>query len=289
VYSGYSTTISSKPIPSVPISYKVVSTSYNSTNTSWGTVTGASMYEVYRATTIAGSYTLISTTTRASYNYTGLTTNKTYYYKVRAYRMVGNVKVYSGFSATISSKPIPSMPGSVKATSSSYNSINISWSAVNGATGYEVYRAIASKGAYALVTTTTRASYNNTGLTTNKTYYYKVRAYRMVGTVKVYSYFLTTVSSKPIPATPIGVKATRESSKSIKLTWGNAVGVNGYEVYKSISSTGTYSLLTKSTNLNYTNSGLTAGKTYYYKIRAYRTVGAIKVYGNWSAVVYSKL
>ncbi|MBU3111035.1 SpoIID/LytB domain-containing protein [Clostridium lacusfryxellense] len=288
VYSGFSSVVNAKPILTTPISYKVTSYSYNSTNTSWGIVNGASAYEVYRATASAGPYTLISTTSQASYNYTGLTTNSTYYYKVRAYRMVGTVKVYSGYSTTISLKSIPSMPGSLKAISSSYNSINISWSAVNGATGYEVYRSIASNGAYTLVTTTTSTSYNNTGLTTNMTYYYKVRAYRMVGTVKVYSYFLTIVNSKPIPSVPISVKATRISSKSIQLAWSSVSGANGYEVYRADSSSGTYSLLTKPTSLNYTNSGLITGKTYYYKMRTYRIVGTLRVYSNWSVLVYVK-
>ena len=55
-------------------------------------------------------------TTQASYNNTGLTTNSTYYYKVRAFRMVDSVKVYSGYSATISSKPIPEIPYSSKSS-----------------------------------------------------------------------------------------------------------------------------------------------------------------------------
>ena len=112
--------------------------------------------------------------------------------------MVGTVKVYSGFSTLISSKPIPSTPTSVKAVSSSTHSIKISWTGVTGASGYEVCRVLSSAGNYILISRTTATSYNNTGLATNSTYYYKVRAYRMVGTVKVYSGFSTTISSKPL-------------------------------------------------------------------------------------------
>ncbi|HEY8805349.1 MAG TPA: InlB B-repeat-containing protein, partial [Clostridium sp.] len=273
----------------IPKNLKVASSSYNSINTSWSTVTGTSRYEVYRGTSSTGSYTLISTTTGASYNNTGLTTNKAYYYKVRAYKMVGTGKVYSSFSAVINAKPIPSMPGSLKAISSSYNSINISWSAVTGVTAYEVYRATTSKGAYKLISTNTATKYNNTGLTTNITYFYKVRAYRMVGTEKVYSYFLTTISVKPILSSPNSVKATRISSKSIKLTWSTVPGANGYEVYRATSSNGAYSLITKTSSLYYTNSALVTGKTYYYKIRSYRTVGITKVYSNWTVIVYAKV
>ncbi|HEY8805531.1 MAG TPA: SpoIID/LytB domain-containing protein [Clostridium sp.] len=268
---------------------KVASSSYNSINISFSTVSGASKYEVYRATSSSGPYTLISTITGASYNNIGLTTNSNYYYKVKAYKMVGTVKVYSGFSAIICAKPIPSMPKLLKAISSSYNSINISWIGGTGVTAYEVYRATTSAGVYKLISTTTAMKYNNTGLTTNTNYYYKVRAYRMVGPLKVYSYFLTTISAKPILSTPVGAKATRISSKSIKLTWNATPGANGYEVYRATSSTGAYSLVTKTSSLYYTNLALTTGKTYYYKMRSYQTVGKAMVYSNWTVVVYAKV
>jgi len=188
---------------------------------------------------------------------------------------------------TLYAKWLPIAPASVKAISSSYNSINISWSGVIGATGYEIYRSTSSTGTYVSIAATTAKYYNNTGLTTNSTYYYKVKAYGTVETEKVYSSYSTVVSAKLIPSTPINFKASRISSKIVKLTWSGVTGANGYEVYRSTSSTGLYTLLT-TTNLYNTNSSLTTGKIYYYKLRSYRTVGATKVYSNWTAVVSAK-
>jgi len=91
---------------------------------------------------------------------------------------------------------IPATPTSVKALSSSYNSINISWSGVTAASGYEVYSATSSAGTYTLISTTTATSYKDTELTTNSTYYYKVRAYKMDSTAKEYSGFSTITSSE---------------------------------------------------------------------------------------------
>ena len=113
--------------PGIPTRLKASSLSYNSINISWSGVIGANGYEIYRSLTSTSTSTLISTTTATNYNNTRLLTNSVYYYKVRAYKMVGTVKVYSGFTSVISAKPIPATPTSVKAVSSSYNSINISW------------------------------------------------------------------------------------------------------------------------------------------------------------------
>jgi len=284
-YSGFSSIVNVKLVLGVPTSVKAVTSSYNSIKTTWAAVNGATGYVVYRSTAKDGTYSKVGTATGKSYNNTGLTTNTTYYYKVRAYRTVGTTNVYSNYSSVVSAKPIPATPTSVKAVSSSYNSIKTTWAAVNGATGYVIYRSTAKDGTYSKVGTVTGTSYNNTGLTTNTTYYYKVRAYRTVGTINVYSNYSSVVSAKPIPATPGSVKAARASSTSIKVSWGKVAGASGYQVYRATSNTGTYSSVGTTTSLSYTNSKLTTGKTYYYKVRAYRTVGSTRVYGKWSSVV----
>jgi len=193
-------------------------------------------------------------------------------------KVAANTTLYAKWTVATA----PGIPNGLKAVSSSYNSINISWAQVAGTSKYEIYRATVSRGTYTLISATIATSYNNTGLTTNRIYYYKVRAYRMVGSVKMCSGYSTVVSSKPIPTIPTNFKATQINSKSIKLTWLGVTGANGYEVYRATSSTGTYSLLTRTTSLYYTNSSLITGKTYYYKMRSYRTVGTIKVYSGYS-------
>ncbi|MGF6953637.1 fibronectin type 3 domain-containing protein [Neobacillus sp. B4I6] len=286
IYGAFSPVVSAKPVLAVPASPKAASASYSSIKTSWTAVSGASGYEVSRATSSTGTYSLVgNTTTATSLTNTGLSTNKVYYYKIRAYRMVGTTKVYGGYTTVVSAKPIPSVPTNFKAASASYSSIKTSWTAVSGASGYEVFRATSSTGTYSLVgKTTTATSFTNTGLSTNKLYYYKIKAYRMVGTTKVYSGYTTVVSAKPIPSVPTNFKAARYSSTSIKTTWSAVTGASGYEVYRTTSSTGTYSLVKNTTSLYFTNTGLTTGRTYYYKARSYKLVGTLKVYSGWTAV-----
>ncbi len=213
-----------------------------------------------------------------------------YVHKITNVTVLGGEGVISNDTATtLIQKPIIATPTSVKAVSSSYNSIDISWNGVTGENTYEIYRATSTSGDYTLISTTTQARYKDTGLTNNSIYYYKIKANRMIGTEKMYSDFSTDISAKPILDTPINVIATQINSNSIKLSWNAVSGADGYEIYRAASSTGTYSILVGTGYLYYTNSGLTAGKTYYYKIRAYQNVGTTREYSNLTAAAYKAI
>ncbi len=172
---------------------KAASASYTSVKISWNKLTGAKGYQVYRATSKTGTYKKIADTTSTSYTNKSLTTGKTYYYKVRMYT---SSKTYS-YSSIVSAKPVPATPTGVKAKRVSNSSIKVSWTKVSGATKYQVYRATSKTGTYKKVAETTSLSYTNKSLTDNKTYYYKVRAYRKVGSSKVYGSYSAIVSAKP--------------------------------------------------------------------------------------------
>jgi uncharacterized repeat protein (TIGR02543 family) len=264
------------------------SSGYNSVTLKWGSVTGANSYDIYRATSSGGTYSKIASTTSTSYKNTALTTGKTYYYKVKAVCVAGSTTTYSSSSAYKYAKPIPSTP-STTVKSNSYTSIKVSWGKISGASGYKVYRATSKTGTYSLIKTTTSTSYTNSSLKTGKTYYYKVRAYRTVGSSKVYSSYSAYHSAKPVPSAPSTISAVKVSSTSIKVSWGKVSGVTKYQVYRATSSTGTYSLVKTTTSTSYTNSSLKKGKTYYYKVRAYHLEGSTKVYGPYSKAVSFKL
>ena len=188
----------------------------------------------------------------------------------------------------------PNKVSGIKATSNSYNSIKLTWNkTVNGANGYAVYRSTSKDGKYTLrktITSKNTIEFTDTGLDTNTTYYYKVRPYRMISDKKEYGSYSEIVCAKPVLSkTTITVSST---SKKATIKWNKVLGASGYKVYSATSSDGTYSLkktITSINTLSYTNTNLVSGKTYYYKVRAYRNVNGKVVYGPYSVVKSQKI
>ena len=80
-----------------------ITTSNGDPKLTWNAVTGASQYEVYRATSKNGTYTKMFTTSNLSYTNTSAKAGTTYYYKVKAISKVKSV-ANSAFSTVVSIK-----------------------------------------------------------------------------------------------------------------------------------------------------------------------------------------
>ena len=286
--------------PLAPTGAKAVKAGADAVQLSWKKVVGASGYEVYRGTSSPGVFTFHATahgTGALSHTDGNLPAGSVYYYKVRAYTSTPDGNVHGAFGPVITAAPSPSKPaavGDAKAASAGYDSVKVSWGKSSGASGYEVWRSESSGGAYAKVkdvTSPSTLSFTDTSLTTGKAYYYKVRAYVPNNTgALLYGGYSAVVNAKPQPAAVGGAKAEAVDNSSIKLSWNQVAGASGYEVYRSDQSDGEY----KKTDavpggtLTYTNTGLSATKTYYYKVRAYTAVSGSNVFGAYSSVVNAK-
>ena len=137
--------------------------------------------------------------------------------------------IYESMHVTQSLTVFTNVAPTVAAGSVSYSSVKLSWNAVTGASGYQIYRATSSTGAYSPLTSTTSMNYTNTSLTSGKTYYYKVRAYKTIDGTNLYGSFSSAKSAKPIPATPT-VTAASASYSSVKVSWKAISGASGYQV-----------------------------------------------------------
>jgi uncharacterized repeat protein (TIGR02543 family) len=279
------------PIASV----KATPISYDKVKVSWQPSSEADCYEIYRSDSQSGTYTFVDSVARDQNSYTILNvpTGKQQYYSVRSVSYRNSHKTLSAYSTPARATTfLNRISSTIKASAPSAISAKIEWVKVSGATGYEVLRSTSSSGTYSLVSSTTDNRVINTNLLTGKTYYYKVRAYRMVSGKKVFSSYSNIVNTRPILAKPYKLAVSKGSSTSGKLTWSKVSYAHGYEIYRSKSSKGTYSRLKTITNgvtVSYKNTGLLRNKTYYYKVRAYRIVNGKKVYSLFTSVAYVRL
>ncbi|NMC57165.1 MAG: hypothetical protein GYA50_08100, partial [Eubacteriaceae bacterium] len=289
IYGSFSQVTSAMPVPSKPAPL-ADNASYTSNIITWAQVAGASGYEIYQ-TNEAGIDEILLSDTGAlrTYTHTALITNQIYYYKIKAYRTMSGLKVYGDFSAAVSSIPVPTSPVNLKVTLNSYNSLNITWNAVEGATGYEISRSLSSASGFTSIDTTENASYLDNSLITGKTYYYKVRAI-IDGIPVVYGDYSIAAGLKVIPTTPV-LTVSALAYNSLYISWDEVAGATAYNIYRATSSKGTYSLIKTITDgsTSYVNSGLATGSTYYYKVLACRKEGAVTTYSAYSTIKYAKV
>ncbi len=279
IKSGYS---HSKSVTAGPgtTSVSVKTTSSGKLKISWKAVKKSPSknvdgYVIYRSTSKGGTYKKIKTIEKGSttsYTDSGLSNGKTYYYKVRAYVKVNGKAVYGGYSSAKSKKVIPGTP-SVKAVSTNYKTVTVSWKKVGGCDGYVIYRKTAD-GNYKRIKTIksgSTISYKDGKVKTGTTYYYKVRAYDMVGGKAVYSAYSKTKSATPMLGKPTGLAAGVTQDGNIRLTWNAVDGAKSYTILRSTSQNGNYKIATEICSTNsYVDTNVKAGKTYYYKVCAVR-------------------
>src|SRR6185369_4801428 len=176
---------------------------------------------------------------------------------------------------------VPSVPSGLVASAASSSQINLSWSAAtdtggSGLAGYKIYRSGVQIG------TSTTTSYSNTGLSAGTSYCYTVAAYDNAGNTSAQGTQACRTTSATtdttVPSVPSGLVASAASSSQINLSWSAATdtggsGLAGYKIYRNGVQIGT------SPTTSYSNTGLSAGTSYCYKVAAYDNAGNTSAQG----------
>ncbi len=182
-----------------------VSSNHKSVALSWTPVPGATGYQLYRATKPNGKFKLLKAFKSGgilSYINKSLKTNTTYYYKIRSLRKQGRKTDYSPYSQVIAVAPSLAAP-TLSASLLNSTGVQLSWNALPGIGGYEVYHSTQVDGAYSKVYTASAkvTGYADMGLAVNTAYYFKVRGYIKSGSKKLYGPF-SNVQSAVTAAVP---------------------------------------------------------------------------------------
>lgn len=266
-----------------------------------GTGMSISQYQIYRATSAAGTYSLLttinSTATSGSTSVTAPTANgSSYYYKVVTIGSVAGYNsaqssVYATLTCTFSAPGAPSSVTVNNATPDAGGQVTLSWSGAaagtnNAIAGYQVHRATAAGGPYTLLQSiTSTATSGSLAVTAHATmgsaYYYKVLT---VGSLSngALSASYATVTSKvytacTAPSTVTLNTALVNPGAAATLSWsGAAAGTNNpiasYDVHRATEAGGAYTKLGNSTTTSFAvTAHATQGSNYFYKVVAVGT------------------
>jgi Fibronectin type III domain len=231
-------------------------------------------------------YAANSSFSGANYNYvagngstgaskTGLSTATTYWFKIKA-EGTSSDAFDSPYGTVITTT---TTPASLAANVVSSSQINLSWAGNSGNSnihGYTIGCATNSSfsgAVYQYVSGNGATSFNHTGLYAGTTYYYKIKAEGSTSDAydSAYTSYITATTTGAAPNAPSGLSASAVSSSQINLSWtDNSGNETGFEIKRATDSAFTQNAVWVG-NIQgtiYSDTGLSASTTYYYKVRA---------------------
>ncbi len=167
-----------------------------------------------------------------------------------------------------------------------YNGATLKWKSLSNVDGYRIYRSATGKDgswtALKNVSGKSTTTYRDTTAKIGKTYYYTVKGYKKAGKYKKYGNFKSnTVKATPYLKTPT---VTKVSSRTAQFQWNKVSGATGYQLWRANNPDGLYKRIQVSKTTSAKDTTAKKGKTYYYKIRAYRKVSNKYVYSKCTDV-----
>lgn len=286
IYDGYiNLTKTFNIVPDTVQNMQISKAGTNTVDLSWSPVSGADGYTVQIFKN--GKWVSVGNFVGTSAQISGLLPGSVNYVHIAAYAS-SNGKTYIGNYNT--AVKIETTVGAINPRVSAYanNFVTLTWNKQTAANGYEVFKYDASSKKYVLYKNITNPNTNTckvTGLASNKKYYFKVRAYQIDDSEKTYAPFGAVVSQYTSIAKPKLNSAKSTSKKKIKASWSKVGGASGYQVMWSTYKNFSKNYKTKSVKSKYLSKTVTAAqskKTYYVRVRAYKTINGKKVYSPWS-------
>ena len=235
-------------------------------------------YNIYRGE-VPGEekyFDSVQGTSSLTYTDTGLVNGRTYHYQVCAVNDAGPGNRSNEVSATPLS--VPGAPTDFTG-SSGVSSVTLRWLAPYDDGGlpivqYKVYHSATPQTEIFLANSTT-TTFTDNGLTIGRVYYYMVSAENAFGESGLSDEISVTVAD--VPGTVTGLMAVAgNASVTINWTAPSHTGgspITGYLIYRGTQS-GSESFLWNTASLNFKDTELTNGQTYYYYVRASNSNGA---------------
>lgn len=244
--------------------------------------------QVYYRTSLNQPFQLLSTlpATQNRFAHTDLVNNILYYYDVR---FVGRTGIQSQSDTTIAATPVPdttapnppaqisgiSLSGKIRIYIQESDSIDVQF--------YQLFRQSSATGTRTLVHTWIPAERQSNGfyyfedtVTPETPFYYTAVAVDYSNLTGASPQVVLSALADVDPPPKVLGTSVVAGSKSVLVSWSEITGVSdlaGYTIYRGTSTGSLTQIQAVSTVLQYTDSGLTNGVTYFYAVRARDTAG----------------
>lgn len=166
----------------------------------------------------------------------------------------------------------------------------LTWSKVEKATGYAVYKYDGAKQKWVRLKKTTALTYTIKGLNDIDTYNFAVKAYTKTGDGEIYSLEYKKFLLDQHPGIPKIKSIKSTGNGGVTVSWSKSKDADGYRIYIYKNGVAIKSTEVKGNTLSATISGLQKKQTYRIKVQAYKeSFTGVKLYGGFSNQVSFKL
>ena len=166
--------------------------------------------------------------------------------------------------------------------------VTLSWSkASEDVAGYRIYRYDEEQDKYVYLKSTKNLNYTDENVSSGTTYQYKVRCYWKIGGKNYYGNYSPVVSVTTPPSKVTNVSTAKRSSLYLTLSWEQVSGASGYRIYQYNEDTKAYEKVTTISDADMTSykiTGLSSATEYQFKVRAYKKVDGVNIWGSSSSV-----
>lgn len=290
-YGTYSSALTAPTLPAQVTNVRVDKQTGKTVSLAWDSVNGADGYRIYRYNSDSDSYEELDTVgaDRTSYEVTGLASACEYRFKIRASKTMNANTYWGEYSEKVVAVTKPDKVAELSARTLGASEIELTWKKSSHVTGYQIYRLDGQTGKYVKIATVEEsmpASYTDCKLSAATEYSYKVRAYKNFEGTSYYGSFSNVKSQVTKPDKVQRLKASTKAS-AVTLKWAASENVTGYQIYRLNTKTKKYekiATINGADKITYKNKSLKKGKTYRYKIRAYKKYNGTTYYGGFSSV-----
>ncbi len=247
---------------------------------SWNASSNATAYDLY-LDTINPPATVVSTDqATTSYSYSGLGVKRTYYWKVVAKNIGGStVSTASPFSFTTATI----IPGTFTLTAPTNNATeqdlsgSLRWHTATNAIGYDVYLDTLNPPVKKVSGMQSDTTYSYSGLPTNGTYYWKVKAQSGTDSTTSTGSAFSFATIKVPTAFQLSSPANGATGISLVgyLSWQASSNATSYDVYFDTNNPPTTLVDTNTTLLTHEFTGLQSNTTYYWSVVAKNSNGTL--------------